>query len=152
MSGSLVYVDVSEVKEGSLDRLEGAIEELAGFIEANVPDVLAYNVFLSEDGTQMTVVHVHAEAESLERHLMTAGPVFRKFSDLLTLKSIRVYGEPSERAVELLREEGVDARLGRRDRAPPEPDSAGSDPSLARLRPGPCPDGGRIADSGVRRA
>jgi hypothetical protein len=104
VSGSLVYVDVSEVKEGSLDRLEGAIEELAGFIEANVPDVLAYNVFLSEDGTQMTVVHVHAEAESLERHLMTAGPVFRKFSDLLTLKSIRVYGEPSERAVELLHE------------------------------------------------
>lgn len=104
MSGSLVYIDVSEVKEGSLDRLEGAIEELAGFIEANVPDVLAYNVFLSEDGTQMTVVHLHAEAESLERHLMTAGPVFRKFSDLLTLKSIRVYGEPSERAVELLRE------------------------------------------------
>lgn len=104
MSGSLVYVDVSEVKEGSLDRLEGAIEELAGFIEANVPDVLAYNVFLSEDGTQMTVVHVHAEAESLERHLITAGPVFRKFSDLLTLKSIRVYGEPSERAVELLHE------------------------------------------------
>ena len=104
MSGSLVYVDVSEVKEGSLDRLEGAIEELAGFIEANVPDVLAYNVFLSEDGTQMTVVHVHAEAESLERHLTTAGPVFRKFSDLLTLKSIRVYGEPSERAVELLHE------------------------------------------------
>lgn len=104
MSGSLVYIDVSEVKEGSLDRLEGAIEELAGFIEANVPDVLAYNVFLSEDGTQMTVVHVHAEAESLERHLITAGPVFRKFSDLLTLRSIRVYGEPSERAVELLRE------------------------------------------------
>ena len=104
MSGSLVYIDVSEVKEGSLDRLEGAIEELAGFIEANVPDVLAYNVFLSEDGTQMTVVHVHAEAESLERHLITAGPVFRKFSDLLTLRSIRVYGEPSERAVELQRE------------------------------------------------
>lgn len=113
MSGSLVYIDVSEVKEGSLDRLEGAIEELAGFIEANVPDVLAYNVFLSEDGTQMTVVHVHAEAESLERHLITAGPVFRKFSDLLTLRSIRVYGEPSERAVELLREKA--SMLGSRD-------------------------------------
>ena len=113
MSGSLVYIDVSEVKEGSLDRLEGTIEELAGFIEANVPDVLAYNVFLSEDGTQMTVVHVHAEAESLERHLITAGPVFRKFSDLLTLRSIRVYGEPSERAVELLREKA--SMLGSRD-------------------------------------
>jgi hypothetical protein len=104
VSGPVVYVDVSEVRGGSLEELRAAIDELAEFIEANVPDVLAYNVFLSKDGTEMTVVHVHAEAVSLERHLMTGGPVFAKFADLLTLKSIRVYGEPSERAVELLHE------------------------------------------------
>jgi hypothetical protein len=95
MSGSLVYVDVSEVREGSLDRLRGAIEELAEFIEANVPEVLAYNVFLNQDGTEMTVVHVHAEPASHDRHLITGGPVFRPFADLLTLKSITVYGNPA---------------------------------------------------------
>jgi len=104
MSGPLVYVDVSEVREGSLDRLRGAIEELAEFIEANVPEVLAYNVFLSQDGTEMTVVHVHAGPDSLDRHLIAGGPAFRPFADLLTLKSITVYGEPSERAIGLLHE------------------------------------------------
>ena len=104
MSGPLVYVDISDVRERALEELRGAIEELAEFVETNVPQVLAYSIFLSEDGTEMTVVHVHAEAESLERHLMAGGPVFAKFADLLTLKSIRVYGEPSERGVELLRE------------------------------------------------
>ena len=104
MSEPLVYVDVSEVRVGSLDRLRGAIEELAEFIEANVPEVLAYNVFLSQDGTEMTVVHVHAEPASLDRHLITGGPAFRPLADLLTLKSITVYGEPSERAIGLLHE------------------------------------------------
>jgi len=31
-----------------------------------------------------------------------AGPAFRRFADLLTLSSIRVYGEPSDEAVRQL--------------------------------------------------
>jgi hypothetical protein len=104
MSGPLVYVDKSDVREGALEELRGAIDELAGFIEDNVPQVLAYNVYLSDDGTEMTVVHVHADAASLDRHLEVGGPVFRRFADLLTLRSIHVYGEPSRKAMDLLRE------------------------------------------------
>lgn len=102
--GPLVYVDTSEVREGALEELRGAIDELAAFIEANVPQILAYNVYLSDDGREMTVVHVHADPGSLDQHLAVGGPVFRRFSDLLTLKSIHVYGEPSERATKQLHE------------------------------------------------
>ena len=104
MSKALVYVDTSEVREGALEELKGAIEELAEFIEANVPQILAYNVYLSDDGSRMTVVHVHADAASLDHHMDVAGPAFRRFADLLTLSSIRVYGEPSEKAVGQLHE------------------------------------------------
>jgi hypothetical protein len=104
MSKALVYVDTSEVREGALEELKGAIEELAEFIEANVPQILAYNVYLSDDGSRMTVVHVHADAASLDHHMDVAGPAFRRFADLLTLSSIRVYGEPSEKAVRQLHE------------------------------------------------
>ena len=65
-----------------------------------MPGVLAYNVYLSDDNRQMTVVHVHAGPESLDQHLEPGAPAFRKFADMLTLKSIRIYGEPSEAAVE----------------------------------------------------
>jgi quinol monooxygenase YgiN len=104
MSKALVYVDTSEVREGALEELKGAIEELAEFVEANVPQILAYNVYLSDDGSRMTVVHVHADAASLDQHMDVAGPAFRRFADLLTLSSIRVYGEPSEKAVRQLHE------------------------------------------------
>jgi hypothetical protein len=104
MAAALVYVDTSEVREGVREELEAAIDELAAFIEANVPQVLAYNVYLSEDGREMTVVHVHAGPESLDQHLEVGGPVFRKFAGLLTLESIHVYGEPSATALEKMRE------------------------------------------------
>jgi hypothetical protein len=98
-SPPLVYVDASEVREGALEELKSAIEELVQFIDANVPQILAYGVYLSEEDSQMTVVHMHRDSASLEFHLEVGGPVFRRFADLLTLSSIRVYGEPSERAL-----------------------------------------------------
>jgi quinol monooxygenase YgiN len=104
MSQPLVYVDTSEVREGALDELKGAIEELVAFIDANEPQILAYSVYLSEDGSRMTVVHVHADSESLDYHMDVAGPAFRRFADLLTLSSIRIYGEPSDKAVGQLHE------------------------------------------------
>jgi hypothetical protein len=41
MSGPLIYVDTSEVREGALEELKGAITELAEFIDANEPRILA---------------------------------------------------------------------------------------------------------------
>ena len=99
MSPPLVYVDTSEVREGALDDLKAAIEDLVAFIEANEPRIIAYSVYLSEDTSRMTVIHLHHDSASLEYHMDVAGPAFRRFADLLTLSSIRVYGSPSKKAV-----------------------------------------------------
>jgi quinol monooxygenase YgiN len=104
MSQPLVYIDTSKVREGAIDELRDAIDELVAFVEANVPQILAYHVYLSEDDRRMTVVHLHADPASLDYHMEVGGPAFRRFADLLTLQSIRVYGEPSEKAVRQLHE------------------------------------------------
>ncbi|HKH22486.1 MAG TPA: antibiotic biosynthesis monooxygenase [Solirubrobacterales bacterium] len=104
MAAPLVYVDTSEVREGAAESIRPAIEELVAFLEANEPDLLGYGVYLSDDGTRMTVVHVHTDSASLEHHLEVGGPAFRPFVDLITLRSIDLYGEPSETAVKQLLE------------------------------------------------
>jgi hypothetical protein len=96
MSDPIVYVDTSDVREGALEELKAGMKELVDFVAANVPRVLAYNVYFSADGTTMTVVHVHPDSASLEYHLQVAGPVVRRFVELVTLSSIHIYGEPSE--------------------------------------------------------
>jgi hypothetical protein len=81
-----------------------AIAELADFVEANEPQLISYNVYFSDDGSRMTVLHVHPESASLDYHMDVAGPRFERFADLLTLSSISIYGEPSPKAVTQLRE------------------------------------------------
>jgi hypothetical protein len=104
MSAPLVYVDTSEVREGALERLKDAICELADFVEASEPQLISYSVYFNEDGSRMTVVHVHPDPASLDFHMDVAGPRFARFADLLTLSSIHIYGDPSQKAVRQLQE------------------------------------------------
>ena len=104
MSQPLIYVDTSDVREGALDELKSAIEELADFVEKNEPQLISYNAYFSDDGSQMTVVHVHADSASLDYNMEVAGPRFGRFADLLTLSSIHIYGEPSDSALEQLQD------------------------------------------------
>ena len=59
MSDPIVVIDSSEIREGKLEELKTALEELAAFVEANEADPIAYNIYFDEDCTQMTVVQIH---------------------------------------------------------------------------------------------
>jgi hypothetical protein len=95
----ILYVDASDVREGALEELKPGMRRLVDFIEANEPQLIAYNVYFSDDGTRMTVASVHPDSASLEYHLEVAGPLFREFVELVTLSSIHIYGDPSEKVV-----------------------------------------------------
>jgi len=96
MSEPIVVIDSSEVREGKLEELKTAIKELVEFVEANEPRPIAYNVYLKEDGTRMTVVQVHPDSVSMEFHMKVAGPAFPKFVELVKLSTMDVYGKPSD--------------------------------------------------------
>jgi quinol monooxygenase YgiN len=103
MTDPIVFVDTSEIREGKLEELRRTVAELAEFVDANETETIAYQVFFSGGGRQMTVLQIHPDSASMERHMEVAGPVFAKFADLLVLRTIDIYGSPSEKVVEQLR-------------------------------------------------
>jgi quinol monooxygenase YgiN len=121
MSEVLVYIDRSEIRPESVPELREGVAELVEFIEAREPQLLTYGFYIDETNRRMTVISVHPDSASLERHLEVGGPAFRKLAPLLTLTSIEVYGQPSERALEGLKQkaqalgEGGTVRVERLD-------------------------------------
>jgi len=99
----LIVVDTSEIREGKREELQRGIAELAAFVETNETDPISYQVFFGDDGRLMTVLQVHPDSASMERHMELAGPVFAKFADLVFLRTVDIYGSPSEKVVEQLR-------------------------------------------------
>jgi hypothetical protein len=41
------------------------MNDLAQFVQANEPQLLAYNVYFNDDGTRMSVLHINPDSASL---------------------------------------------------------------------------------------
>ena len=102
-SETIVYIDHSNIREGSLEELRAGVRRLVDFIGAREPQLITYGFYIDEDAAKMTVVAVHPDSASLELHMDIGSKEFAKLAHLLTLTAIECYGRPSERALEQLR-------------------------------------------------
>jgi hypothetical protein len=104
VSDPLVYVDCSDIRDGKLEEVRKGIRELVAFVEENEPQLIGYSFYFNEGGTGMTVVAIHPDSASLELHLEIGGPAFRKLSELIELRTIDIYGRPSEKVLDQLQQ------------------------------------------------
>ena len=98
----LVYVDRSDVRPGKADELEAASRRLVEHVARSERRAISYGVYFTDDRSTMTVVHVHPDSSSLEQLLGVIAPTLSPFRDLIELRSIDVYGSPSEAVLERL--------------------------------------------------
>ncbi|GAB16239.1 hypothetical protein ARGLB_113_00960 [Arthrobacter globiformis NBRC 12137] len=102
MDDFIAYLDTSEVQAGKLEELKVAMADLAAFVELNEPRILAYRVYFSADGSTMSVLHFHPDVASLEFHMQVAGPKFPPIAPFVKMRSIEVFGRPTEDLVSQL--------------------------------------------------
>jgi hypothetical protein len=66
-----------------------------------------YGVYLDEQAHRMTVVSIHPNSTSLERHIKLGAPEVRKLAPYIDLREIEVFGQFSEAAADLVRKEAA---------------------------------------------
>lgn len=107
MSGPLIYITTARIKEGKLDDFKRFMTLLLENVEASEPEPIALNVYLSEDGTEMTSIQVHPNAASMDTHMQLLpqllGEKMNEWmdrADLLDFTHVEVYGTPSTALLE----------------------------------------------------
>jgi hypothetical protein len=96
MSEAIVYIDHSAIRPGKVEEAKRGSARLVEFVRAHEPQLIFYVFYVDEVAPSMTLVAVHPDSASLELHLRIGAPEFRKLADLIDLRSIEVFGEPSE--------------------------------------------------------
>jgi hypothetical protein len=129
-SEPIVYIDHSDIREGSLEELKAGVRRLVDLIDSREPQLITYGFYIDEAAAKMTVVAVHPDPASLELHLDIGITEFRKLAHLLTLTAIECYGRPSERTLGQLRHKA--ATLGDGGAVVSSDDSRGSRTSHPR--------------------
>jgi hypothetical protein len=102
MSEPFIYISTWNIKEGKLGDFKRFTREFVEIIKAKEPQLIAFNVFLSEDGTEMTSIQVHPDAASMDFHLQVVNQVLGEEmlewierADFVEPKHFEIYGKPS---------------------------------------------------------
>jgi NAD(P)-dependent dehydrogenase (short-subunit alcohol dehydrogenase family) len=69
----LIFVATNRLKPGRLDAERRRVPGLVEFVEQNEPQLIAFNEYVNDDGTEVTVVQVHPDAASMQKHLGIIG-------------------------------------------------------------------------------
>ena len=107
MSEPIVFVSHFRVKEGKLDGLKQLVGELTKQMNDEKPGTLVYLPYLSEDGTEMTIVHAFADAESMNLHWEGADDRTSMAYEYLEPRGFEIYGKPSDEVLEGMRREAT---------------------------------------------
>jgi hypothetical protein len=104
MAGPFIFIATNRLKSGALEAESRRVPELCRFIEANEPRMLSFNEYADDDGIEVSVVQVHADAESMELHMGVVREwAERAYAETLeATTSIQVYGMPSAGVLDML--------------------------------------------------
>lgn len=85
------------VIDGKLDDAKALMDEMVAATEADEPGALAYEWFLSEDGSTCHLYERYADSDATMVHMGNFTTKFmERFMGCFTPTSIVVYGEPSD--------------------------------------------------------
>ncbi len=97
MAGPLIYIGKHAIKEGKLEVAKKTTREFVQFLEANHPRIIHLEICFSDDGTEMTVIEVHPDEESLAFRMQVAGEQIARASEFQeATTSIEIYGSPRD--------------------------------------------------------
>jgi len=114
VSGPFIFIATNRLKPGKLEQERDRGGDLADFIAANEPRLLAFNEYADEGGTEVGVVQVHPDARSMQFHMeVIAERAARAYAETLdATTAIQVFGDPDEAILQMLRlQAGAGIRL-----------------------------------------
>jgi hypothetical protein len=105
MTGPFIFIATNRLKQGRLDSEKKRLPELIDFIQANEPRLIAFNEYANEDGTEVAVVQVHPDADSMVFHMeLIAERAASAYADTIdATTNIDVFGTPSDTVTDMLR-------------------------------------------------
>jgi hypothetical protein len=100
MPGPFIFIGTHRLKEGKLPEFEAALRDLIRVVDENEPQLIAFNAYANEEGTEVSVVQLHPDASSMELHMQVVHEhITSAYEELIEeTTSIQIFGELSDAA------------------------------------------------------
>jgi hypothetical protein len=106
MPGPFIFIATNRLRDGRFDAEQQRVPELVRFVEAHEPRLIAFNEYVNEDHSQVSVVQFHPDAASMEFHMGVVGDHARQAyaQTLEATTGIQVFGTPTGNILRMLQQ------------------------------------------------
>jgi hypothetical protein len=111
MSDPVAFISHFGVKPGKGYGLAQIFPESTTLLEADKPRTLVFLAYFNESGSEVSFLHVFADAESMDLHFEGADERARAAYEYLEPKGWELYGRASQKALESLQQAAASARV-----------------------------------------
>ena len=109
MSGPIVFISHFRIKQGVAEGYMELQRRVVKSLEAEKPRTLAFLQYLAGDGETLSIVHVFADAASMDAHVEGAEERSSAAYEYLVPAGWEIYGTPSEQVSEMMRKSAATA-------------------------------------------
>jgi len=109
MSEPIAFVSHFRVKQGKRDDVTRLFQEVSERLKAEKPRTLVFLAYFNETGTQVSFLHVFADAESMDIHFQGSDERGRAAYEYVDPAGWEFYGRPSAQALETMRQAATSA-------------------------------------------
>jgi len=105
MAGPFIFIATNRLKPGKLEDEKKRVPGFVDFIRENEPRLIAFNEYVNENGSEVAVVQVHPDADSMAFHMqVVAERAASAYADTIeATTSIQVFGTPGSAVTDMLR-------------------------------------------------
>ena len=103
MPGPIVFISHNSVKDGMLGGFRDAFGQVAQALDAEKPGTVVFLAFASDDGSEISVVHVFPDADAMGQHLQGVQERMGTAVEFIQTRGYEIYGAPSEPVLEAMR-------------------------------------------------
>lgn len=103
MAEPVIFIGTHQIAAGKLDEFKRDCQELVEIVERDEPQLLSFNVYFNEDESEVSVVQVHPDADSMLFHMQVAHEhITEAAEEQLITKDIQIFGPPNEAVLEMI--------------------------------------------------
>jgi hypothetical protein len=100
MSEPIIFISNQRVKEGKLEEYKLYYRQVAEQAKANKPGTVAHLAYLNEEGSELSIIHIFPDAESMELHMKGVDELAKKAYEYVEILSFEIYGKPAGTVLE----------------------------------------------------
>jgi len=109
MSEPIAFISHFRVKQGKHDDVTRLFQDVSERLKAEKPRTLVFLAYFNETGTQVSFLHVFADAESMDLHFQGSDERGRAAYEYVDPAGWEFYGRPSQQAMETMRQAATSA-------------------------------------------